>query len=208
MTRYVNPIRIAKLTRWSGAEWATPIGSQQVTSVHSVAAVTTDPRNTAADRGITETYPVWGGAARVDWMEAPGIKHAETIMSSPVATIRESASLGMAVATFKALPFSRIVVLSDDQRPVGVLTRAAVFNSKVASLDSEHRSIPNLIIQKVATVHGSASPVECADAMLNRLNQNNEVVIVVDEHGRARGIVTKADLLRVNAVRPSFSLYA
>lgn len=203
-----NQVNIAKLTRWSGAEWATPIGAQQVTSVNGVAAATLDPRNTAADRGITESFPVGGSATRVVWIEALGEIRAETIMSSPVATIRENASLGMAVATFKAIPFSRIVVLNDEQSPVGVLSRAAVFNTNLASLDSEHSAIANFVTQKIATVLGSVTPMECADAMLNRSNLNNGAVIVVDERGRVRGIVTRTDLLKVNAVQPLFSAYA
>jgi CBS domain-containing protein len=50
--------------------------------------------------------------------------------------------------------------------------------------------------------------MECADTLLNRANQNNEVVIVVNDQGRVRGIITRSDLRRVNAVPPHFSAYA
>lgn len=194
-----------KVVRWIGAEWATAIGSQQVARVHGVAAASLDPRNTAADRGITEWVNLAGGGARVDRLTMADGFRSEMIMSAPVAAIRIDANLESAIAMFKALPFSRLVVLNDEQKPVGILSREMVFKHPVARLDVDLYPISGLMTLNFATVLGSVSPEVCAEAIFN---QGNSIVIVEDARGATRGVITRTDLINVSAVKPNFSAYA
>lgn len=194
-----------KVVRWVGAEWATAIGSQQVARVHGVAAALLDPRNTAADRGITEWVNLAEGGARVDRLTMADGFRSETIMSAPVAAIRIDASLESAIAMFKALPFSHLVVLNEEQKPVGILSRELVFKNPVARLDVDLYPISGLMTLNFATVLGSVSPEVCAEAIFN---QGNSIVIVEDARGATRGVITRTDLINVSAVKPNFSAYA
>jgi len=131
-----------------------------------------------------------------------GVKIRE-VMSSPVITVNEDASLKEAMETMVRYGFRRTPVVSSDGAVVGLITAVDVvrgFGSHklieraVGGDIREVLSIPvaDLMVRDVAVVREEDDLVEAVNTMLSR---NISSVLVVDEEGVLRGIVTERDVL-------------
>jgi IMP dehydrogenase len=127
-------------------------------------------------------------------MEVVKVKKAESgIVVDPV-TIRPDQRLGEALALMRRFGFSGLPVVSED-RPVGILTNRDVRFER--NLD---QSIADVMTRDLITVRETDSK----DVYVDLLHRNRiEKLLVVDEQGRLKGLITIKDIEK--AARHPFS---
>jgi predicted transcriptional regulator len=116
----------------------------------------------------------------------------EKIMKSPVIHVSPADTLGEASRLMERHGISQLPVLEKDVQ-VGSITEDQVLKA----LDFDDPS--KIRVKRVAEVMGEGFPTVSKDTdvkVVSKLIESNRAVLVV-EKGRVKGIVTKADLLRL-----------
>ncbi|MFH1821502.1 MAG: CBS domain-containing protein, partial [Methanobacteriota archaeon] len=119
------------------------------------------------------------------------------IMSSPIVSTKPGNKIGIAVKTMKTHDISQLPVLDRDIQ-VGSISEASIVQ-KIASGEN----MVNLLRRSVSEVMGEPFPTVGKDADVNvvyQLLEHGPAILVVD-HGKPIGIVTKADVFKL-AMRP------
>ena len=131
-----------------------------------------------------------------------GLK-ARDIMSSPVVTVREDQTLKEAMETMVKYGFRRVPVVTEDGVVTGILTAVDVVRGfgthklleRTVSGDiREVLSTPivDLMVTDLATAHEDEELSSVVNTMLSR---NVSSVLVVDNDGVLKGIITERDVL-------------
>jgi CBS domain-containing protein len=131
-----------------------------------------------------------------------GLK-ARDIMSSPVVTVREDQTLKEAMETMVKYGFRRVPVVTEDGVVTGILTAVDVVRGfgthklleRTVSGDiREVLSTPvtDLMVTDLATAHEDEELSSVVNTMLSR---NVSSVLVVDDDGVLKGIITERDVL-------------
>jgi len=131
-----------------------------------------------------------------------GLK-ARDIMSSPVVTVREDQTLKEAMETMVKYGFRRVPVVTEDGVVTGILTAVDVVRGfgthklleRTVSGDiREVLSTPvtDLMVTDLATAHEDEELSSVVNTMLSR---NVSSVLVVDNDGILKGIITERDVL-------------
>jgi CBS domain-containing protein len=131
-----------------------------------------------------------------------GLK-ARDVMSSPVVTVREDQTLKEAMETMVKYGFRRVPVVTEDGVVTGILTAVDVVRGfgthklleRAVSGDiREVLSTPivDLVVTDLATAHEDEELSSVVNTMLSR---NVSSVLVVDNDGVLKGIITERDVL-------------
>jgi CBS domain-containing protein len=131
-----------------------------------------------------------------------GLK-ARDVMSSPVVTVREDQTLKEAMETMVKYGFRRVPVVTEDGVVTGILTAVDVVRGfgthklleRTVSGDiREVLSTPvtDLMVTDLATAHEDEELSSVVNTMLSR---NVSSVLVVDDDGVLKGIITERDVL-------------
>jgi len=119
------------------------------------------------------------------------------IMSSPIVFTRPSDKIETAIKTMKAHEISQLPVLDRDVQ-IGSISEASIVQ-KIASGEN----MAKLLRRSVSEIMDEPFPTVSKDADVNvvyRLLEHGPAILVVD-HGKPVGIVTKADVFKL-AMRP------
>ena len=128
-------------------------------------------------------------------------KTARDVMTSPVITVHEEASLARAVSLMTEQKLKRLPVVDANQRLVGILSRVDVLRTVGAAKLSTHEAKPTPgAAQTVGEVMDTRVPTAPLDAELADIAEQMakaglKRVIVVDGAGRAVGSITDGDLV-------------
>jgi CBS domain-containing protein len=139
-------------------------------------------------------------AAQLAEMRRAG-KTAGDVMTTPVVTTPEEASLAHAVRVMTERQLKRLPVVDKNKRLVGMLSRLDVLHTVVAGQAAAPQvSSPPGAAQTVGEVMNGAVPTAPLDADLAEIAEQMAAaelkrVIVVDAQGRAVGIISDADLV-------------
>ena len=131
-----------------------------------------------------------------------GLK-ARDIMSSPVVTVREDQTLKEAMETMVKYGFRRVPVVTEDGVVTGILTAVDVVRGfgthklleRTVSGDIREvlsTPIADLMVTDLATAHEDEELSSVVNTMLSR---NVSSVLVVDNDGVLKGIITERDVL-------------
>lgn len=129
------------------------------------------------------------------------------VMSQPVVTARAKEPLGIAAARMVKQGLKRLPVVDDHGKPVGMLSRMDILQQVAenphavppAPLPAEgHQTVQDVMIQPVPTVLQEDDLVRIVDRLLDA---HSHRVIVVDEQGRAVGVISDSDV--VNRIEPA-----
>jgi len=119
------------------------------------------------------------------------------IMSSPIVLVRPGDRIEVAVKTMKTHDLSQLPVLERDV-PVGSISEAIIV-LKIATGEN----MSKLLRRNVSEIMGEPFPTVSKDAdvdVVYRLLEHSPAILVMD-HGKPAGIVTKADVFKL-AIRP------
>jgi CBS domain-containing protein len=117
------------------------------------------------------------------------------VMTHAVAAVGRDAGIDEIVETLHGLRISALPVLAGDGRVVGVVSECDVIAAELAgSGTGPGPTAGQLMSAPAVTVHPEASLAEAARAMLNRKVKR---LPVVDAEDRLRGIVSRADVLKI-----------
>ncbi|NPV77700.1 MAG: CBS domain-containing protein [Anaerolineae bacterium] len=123
------------------------------------------------------------------------------VMSSPVITIRENESLGVAAALMLKKGVKRLPVVDNNERLIGILSRLDVIRQVAAQpLEVPLPLQGSGAYQKVGDIMIEQVPIVNRDDPLQRLVEafqvtNSHRLIVVDEQGKAVGLISDSDLV-------------
>jgi CBS domain-containing protein len=122
-------------------------------------------------------------------------------MSSPVVVVKPSDSLAHVRNLMIRYRVGRLVVIDDNNKPIGIVTKTDFL--KVASGSLASRPLDSIFVREimtgdVVTITQGRSLREAARLMLQH---NIGGLPVVDEEGRLVGIITKTDIVRAYAER-------
>lgn len=128
-------------------------------------------------------------------------KVARDVMTAPVITVDEDAPLARAASLMAEHNLKRLPVLGATGRLVGILSRVDVLRSVTEIKPSHHElSPPPGAAQTVGEVMDADAPTvpldaELADIVEKMVNAELKRVIVVDDAGKAVGVITDGDLV-------------
>jgi len=129
-------------------------------------------------------------------------KTAQEVMTTPVVTVPEDASLAHAVSAMTGRGLKRMPVVDKNKRLVGMLSRLDVLHTVVAGQAVTPKAGPprgaaqtvgEVMSREVLTAPLDADLAEIAEQMATAELKR---VIVVDANGKAVGIISDADLIR------------
>jgi CBS domain-containing protein len=116
---------------------------------------------------------------------------AAELMTAPVETIPATAGAGEAAARMRDLRISRLLVTDESGSAAGVISISDLV-APFGRPSGQRRSVRDVMSHAIVTCPPDTSPEGIARAMKER---NSRSVVVVDEDGRAIGVITGADLL-------------
>jgi CBS domain-containing protein len=116
---------------------------------------------------------------------------AAELMTAPVETILVSASAAEAATRMQALRIGRLLVTDESGSAVGVISVSDLV-APFGRPSGERRSVRDVMSYAIVTCLPDASPEAIARAMTERKSRS---VVVIDEKGRAVGVITGADML-------------
>ncbi|PSP83243.1 histidine kinase [Halobacteriales archaeon QS_1_68_17] len=119
---------------------------------------------------------------------------AEAIMTSTVITIRADASMVDAATAMQDTNIGSLLVIDDDGRPEGILTRSDFVSLVTGAPDFSGESVPRVrewMTTDPMTVAGDTSTEEAAALMRDHAIHH---LPVVNDDGEAVGVVTTSDL--------------
>jgi CBS-domain-containing membrane protein len=116
---------------------------------------------------------------------------AAELMVAPVETISETATATEAAARLRELRISRLLVVDELGSAAGVISISDLV-APLGRLSGQRSSVRDVMSHAIVTCPPDASPESIARAMTERKSRS---VVVVDEGGRAVGVITGTDLL-------------
>jgi CBS domain-containing protein len=116
---------------------------------------------------------------------------AAELMTSPVETISPSASAAEAASRMRALHIGRLLVTDESGAAVGVISVSDLI-APFGRPSGERRNVRDVMSYAIVTCLPDATVDAIARAMTERKSRS---VVVIDEEGRAVGVITGADLL-------------
>ncbi|OWJ55651.1 CBS domain-containing protein [Pyrodictium delaneyi] len=131
-----------------------------------------------------------------DMMKYPRV---DEYMSTPVVVVRPDDSLARARRLMIRYRIGRLVVIDDQERPIGIITKADFV--RLASGQLTRRPLDAIIVKEVMTenpvvIRSDRSLREAARLMLQHKVGG---LPVVDESGKLVGMITKTDVVRAYA---------
>ncbi len=129
------------------------------------------------------------------------------VMSQPVVTARAKEPLGIAAARMVKQGLKRLPVVDANGKPVGMLSRVDILQQVADNphavpptpLPAErHQTVRGVMIQPVPTVLQEDDLARIVDRLLDA---HSHRVIVVDDKGRAIGVISDSDV--VNRIEPA-----
>jgi CBS domain-containing protein len=144
--------------------------------------------------GVVSDFDLLAG----EWLgtDAESLKTMQSItaaelMTAPVETIPAAATAGEAAARMRDLRISRLLVTDESGSAAGVISISDLV-APFGRPSGRRRSVRDVMSHAIVTCPPDTSPEEIARAMKER---NSRSVVVVDDEGRAIGVITGADLL-------------
>jgi CBS domain-containing protein len=116
---------------------------------------------------------------------------AAELMTSPIETIPVTATATEAAARMRDLRISRLLVTDESDSAAGVISISDLV-APFGRPSGQRRSVRDVMSHAIVTCPPDTSPEAIARAMKER---NSRSVVVIDEEGRAVGVITGADLL-------------
>jgi CBS domain-containing protein len=116
------------------------------------------------------------------------------VMTHAVAAVGRDAGIDEIVETLHARRVSALPVLAGDGRVVGVVSESDVIAAELRGTIGPEATAGGLMSTPVVTVHPDAPLAEAARTMLTRKVKR---LPVVDTEDRLRGIVSRADVLKI-----------
>jgi acetoin utilization protein AcuB len=141
--------------------------------------------------------------------EREPLLHAYQIMKSPVYTLKPDMSLAEAWNSLKEQGVSRMPVLSEDGRIIGILSERDLMRqlcvAECGSREAPERKVIDVMIRRVITAGRVTDIRRIAKAMFeNRISS----MPIVDEAGGLTGIITSSDILYALINYPPLSIFA
>ncbi|MGD9808668.1 MAG: CBS domain-containing protein [Deferribacterales bacterium] len=118
------------------------------------------------------------------------VKLASDIMNSPVKTLNATTTFGQAIDIFMKHNLNMMPVV-DGKKPVGLVSRRDILQGLKHKLNNE----PINSIMQVE--YGAVSPNAPYYAVEELMLGSNQTMIIVEEDGELKGVVTRTDLLRL-----------
>ena len=150
--------------------------------------------DTGAPAGVVSDFDLLAG----EWLsdDAPSFETMQTLtagemMTSPVETIGEGASAGEAAARLRALHISRLLVTDAGGAAVGVISTSELI-APFGQPSTDRRTVGDVMSYAIVTCLPETPLGSAARAMVERHSRS---IIVVDETGRAVGVITGHDVL-------------
>jgi CBS domain-containing protein len=144
--------------------------------------------------GVVSDFDLLAG----EWMadDAEGLETmrrmtACELKSAPVESIGEDATAAEAAARLEELHVGRLLVRNREGRPAGVISVSDLV-APLGMRSRERRCVRDVMSRAIVTCLPDTSAEDAARAMTERRSRS---IVVVDEHGRAVGVITGADLL-------------
>lgn len=158
--------------------------------VHAVFVVDDDGRPV----GVVSDFDLLAGEWLAD--DAEGLRTmreitAWTLMTSPIETIGAAELAAVAAARLRELHLSRLLVLDDSGSPVGVISVSDLV-APLGRTSGARRTVKDVMSRAIVTCPPGTSLQAAARAMTERRSRS---IVVVDESGRATGVITGNDLL-------------
>ena len=116
---------------------------------------------------------------------------AADLMTAPIETIPATAPASEAAARMRDLRISRLLVTDESGSAAGVISISDLV-APFGRPSGRRRSVRDVMSHAIVTCPPDTSPEGIARAMKER---NSRSVVVVDDEGRAIGVITGADLL-------------
>jgi len=116
---------------------------------------------------------------------------AAELMTAPVEAIPERASAAEAALRMRELRIGRLLVTNESGVAVGVISVSDLV-APLGRPSSKRSSVRDVMSYAIVTCPRDASPEAIARAMTERRSRS---VVVIDEDGRAVGVITGSDLL-------------
>ena len=116
---------------------------------------------------------------------------AAELMTAPVETISATATATEAAARMRDLHISRLLVVDAANSAAGVISISDLV-APFGRPSGQRRSVRDVMSYAIVTCPRDASPEAIARAMTERRSRS---VVVIDEDGRAVGVITGSDLL-------------
>jgi CBS domain-containing protein len=116
---------------------------------------------------------------------------ARDLMTVPVHSIHEDAVAADAAAQLIELQIGRLLVTDHDGKPVGVISVSDLV-AVLGARSGERRCVRDVMSQAMVTCLPDTSIEAAAIAMTERRSRS---IVVIDEQGKAAGVITGIDLL-------------
>ena len=118
----------------------------------------------------------------------------------PIVACAPDDPIGHAARRMVEADTGSVVVVDDTQRPVGIITDSDL-RRVVARSDTAAGPLREIMSAPVVTIAANELGLEAVQVMLERHIHH---LVVVDEEGRARGVVADSDIVAFEADRPLF----
>ena len=118
------------------------------------------------------------------------------IMTTRVATIGPDVRLETVVHAFERHPFHHLPVLATDGKVIGIVSDRDVMRACVGGRFDPKKTASGVMTQMIASVAADATVAEAAQRLM-KLGVNS--LLVLDEAGKLKGIVTSRDIVKVMA---------
>jgi CBS domain-containing protein len=144
--------------------------------------------------GVVSDFDLLGGEWMADDDEGLRVMQRMTageLMTTPVETIGFDASAAAAAAHMRDLRVSRLLVTDDRGRPAGVIA-ASDLVAPIGRPAHRRQTVRDVMSHGIVTCLPETSLTAAARAMTERRSRS---LVVVDERGRAVGVITGNDLL-------------
>jgi CBS domain-containing protein len=116
---------------------------------------------------------------------------ARDLMTAPVHSIHENTAAADAAAQLIELQIGRLLVTDRDGKPVGVISVSDLV-AVLGARSRERRCVRDVMSQAMVTCLPDTSIEAAAIAMTERRSRS---IVVIDEKGKAAGVITGIDLL-------------
>jgi CBS domain-containing protein len=124
------------------------------------------------------------------------MKRVFEIMTTRVATIGPDVTLETVRRAFEQHPFHHLPVLGPEGKVIGIVSDRDLVRACVGGRLDLKRSASSIMTQMIVSVAGDATVVEAAQRLV-KLGVNS--LVVLDEAGKLRGILTSRDIVKATA---------
>lgn len=128
-------------------------------------------------------------------------KVARDIMTQPVYTVRDNEALGYVAQEMVGRNLTRFPVVDADGRLVGMVSRLDILRAVAGSVEKQQEQAP--VPRQGQTLGEIMTPIvpsvysddDLVDVLQQMLRSDVHYVVVLDEQGRAVGVITEGDLV-------------